>query len=189
MRDLIGHQDLIILSNKSELARLIMIAVGDIVGTYRLARVLAVAVEEQHLLSAPSPHRHASPGNLKVPACPQCEGQDDETASPPLLPPVPQFPTSEVAPKPPQENDLHDAQANFHQQHLLNAPSPHGHSCPGKLKPPACSQAKEQDDEMSSPPLQQPVLQSPSSETAPEPAQESQLCEAQRLQTEVAQQL
>ena len=110
-------------------------------------------------------------------------------SSPPAPQPVPLLSSSEVAPKPSQENDLHDAQANFHQQHLLPAPSPHRHPCPGNLKLPACSQAKEQDDEMSSPPLQQPVLQSPSSETAPEPAQDSQLCEAQRLQTEVAQQM
>ena len=237
IKNLIGHQDFIILSNKSKLARFIMIAVGDIVVvTHRLARVLAVgpddhgvvptvtvgyrprhvsdrrkrscipklldkfassvqrlvvllAVEEQHLLPAPFPHRHACPGNLNVPACSPPGGQDDEMSSPPTPQPVPLLSSSEVAPKPSQENDLHDAQANFHQQHLLPAPSPYRHPCPGSLKLPACSHAKEQDDEMSSPPLQQPVLQSPSSETAPEPAQESQLCKARRLQTEVAQQL
>ena len=75
--------------------------------------VVLLAVEEQHLLPAPSQHKHSCPRTLKVPACSE---QDDEMTSPPTPQPVPQPPTSEAAPEPYEVQDAQRVQVNFHRQ-------------------------------------------------------------------------
>ena len=59
--------------------------------------VVLLAVEEQHLLPPPSPHKHACPRHLKVPASAAETAEDDEMISPPTAPSVPQNPKTEVS--------------------------------------------------------------------------------------------
>ena len=73
-RNLIGHQDFIILSNKSKLARFTMIAVGDIVlVTYRLAGVLAVGPDDQGVVRTVI---------VTVGQAPTCLGPEEEELHP-----------------------------------------------------------------------------------------------------------